>query len=176
MISDKMTTALNKQINAELYSAYLYMSMSADALHGGLKGAANWFRVQAQEEMVHAQKFYDYVNTQGARVVLAAIDGPPDKFKSLQNMFEEALKHEQKVTSLIHKLASMAKAEDDHATGNFLQWFVTEQVEEEENARDVLDKIKLAGGPGPGLFMVDNELAARVFVPPPAAGAAAQQA
>ena len=167
MISDKMATALNKQINAELYSAYLYMSMSADALHGGLKGAANWFRVQAQEEMMHAQKFYDYVNSQGARVVLAAIDGPPDKFKTLQNMFEEALKHEQKVTGLIHKLASMARSEDDHATGNFLQWFVTEQVEEELNTSTIANQLKIAGNAPNALFMIDRELAARVFTPPP---------
>lgn len=164
MISKKMAGALNKQLNAEAYSAYLYMSMSAYALSAGFKGSANWLNVQAQEETVHARKFYDYIISQDGRVVLAVINEPPSEFKSLQNVFEETLKHEKKVTALINELVGLARTEGDHATESFLQWFVNEQVEEESSARDVVDRIKLAGGPGPGLFMVDSELAARVFV------------
>ena len=171
MISSKMTDAINGQVNAELYSAYLYQSMSAYSAYIGLKGAANWFDVQAQEEMVHARKLYDYVNSQGAHVVLAAIDEPPSEFKSLVDMLECTLEHEKKVTGLINDLVAVASAENDNATGIFLQWFVSEQVEEEESASDMLSRAKLAGDAGAGLFMIDNELAARIFTPPAQAGA-----
>lgn len=166
MISKEMTKALNKQINAELYSAYLYMSMSAYASFTGLKGAANWFTVQAKEEMIHAQMFYDYIVRQSEHVNLMAIEQPPTKFKSLKDLYEQGLAHEKKVTAMINNLVNLAGDQKDHATDIFLQWFVTEQIEEEENARDILDRVKLAGDAGAAVFMIDNELATRVFTPP----------
>ena len=169
MISEKMVAALNNQINAELYSAYLYLSMSSCASFKGLKGGAQWFFVQAQEEMMHAQRLYDYVNSVGAQVKLAAIDGPPTAFDSLKQMLEDTLAHEKKVTALINGLVDLAVEEKDHATEIFLQWFVTEQIEEEESANDILSQLKLAGDEGSGLFMIDRELGARVFTPPAAA-------
>jgi ferritin len=166
MISKKMSRALNKQLNNELYSAYLYLSMSSYANYVGLKGSANWFMVQYQEEMVHFMKFYDYLNSQGAHVQLGALDAPPAEFGSLLDMFEQALKHERLITGYINEWMDLAVGEKDHATQIFLQWFVTEQVEEEESAGDVIARLKMAGETGPGLLMVDSELAARVFVPP----------
>ena len=171
MISQTMTDEINKQINAELYSSYLYVSMSSYASFNGLRGAANWFWVQAQEEISHAQKLYDYVNSQGMRAVLAGIDAPPTEFDSLKDLYGQALTHEQKVTGLINDLVNLARDEKDHATEIFLQWFVTEQVEEEENARDILDKVKLAGDNGAAMLMIDADLSARVFTPPAATGA-----
>lgn len=174
MISKKMTDALNKQINAELYSSYLYLSMSAWASFNGLKGTANWMFIQAREEMTHAWRFYNYINGQGQHAVLSAIAGPDTEFKSLKHVFEETLAHEKKVTAMINNLADLADKEKDHATEVVLQWFISEQVEEEGNAKDILDKLKLAGGDGSGLFMIDNELGARMFVmPPDLAGATA---
>jgi ferritin len=169
MIKKKMYDALNKQLNNELYSAYLYLSMSSFAGSIGLKGAANWFMVQYQEEMVHAMKFYNYINSQGEHVQLAAIASPPESFKSLLDMFQQTLKHEQFITSSINNLVDLALKEKDHASNIFLQWFVTEQIEEEENDRDIIGKLKLIGDNGQGLLMLDSELAARVFVPPTAA-------
>lgn len=168
MISEKTVEALNSQINAELFSAYLYLSMSAYSESVGLKGAANWFFVQAQEEMAHAQRFYNYVNSQGGRVILQAIEQPASEFNSLLHAFEETLEHEKKVTALINGLVDLASGESDHATAIMLQWFVSEQVEEEESAGEIIDRLRLAGETGAGLFMVDNELATRVFTPPPA--------
>jgi len=168
MISETMAEALNKQVNAEWYSAYLYQSMSAYATAEGLNGAANWLSCQAKEEMMHGMKIYDYLNSVGARVVLTAIDQPPTDFESVRDIFEQTLAHEQKVTALINGLANLARDERDHATEIFLQWFVTEQIEEEENANDILSNLKLAGNEGGGLFMIDKELATRVFTPPPA--------
>jgi ferritin len=166
MVSKKMAKALNKQLNNELYSAYLYLSMSSYCNYVGLKGAVNWFMVQYQEEMVHFMKFYDYLNSQGVHVQLAAMDAPPAEFGSLLTMFEQALTHEQFITGSINEWMELAVGEKDHATQIFLQWFVTEQVEEEESAGDVIARLKMAGETGPGLLMVDSELAARVFVPP----------
>lgn len=166
MITDKMTNALNKQINAEIYSAYLYMAMSSWASHGGLLGAANWFYVQAQEEMTHALKFYNYVTSQGQHSIMEAIEKPQHDFVTLLKAFEETLVHEKKVTAMINNLADLALDEKDHATAIMLQWFVTEQVEEEENAQAVIDQLKLAGVEGAGLYMIDKELGARVFTMP----------
>ena len=166
MISEKMAEALNTQLNREMYSAYLYMSMSAHSTHIGLKGFANWFMVQYQEEMVHAMKFYDYLNSQGGKVKLLDIEAPPTDFDSPQDMFEKTLAHEKKVTRLIHDLVDLAIAEKDHATNIFLQWFVTEQIEEEGNDNDIIAQLKLMGDKGNALFMIDKELATRVFVPP----------
>jgi len=165
MLSEKMVNALNEQINKEIYSAYLYMSMSAYSTYIGLKGFANWFMVQYQEEMVHALKIYDYVNDQGAQVKLMAIEKPPTEFGSPIEMFEKTLEHEKFVTKSINELVDLAIKEKDHATQIFLQWFVTEQIEEEANDNEIIAKLKLVGKEGNGLFMIDKELAARVFTP-----------
>ena len=171
MISKKMATALNKQLNNELYSAYLYLSMSSYCNAIGLKGGANWFMVQYQEELSHFMKFYDYINSQGIPVGLAAMEAPPGGYGSLLSMFEQALTHEQFITRSINDWMELAVKEKDHATQIFLQWFVTEQVEEEANAGEVIARLKMAGEAGPGLLMVDTELAARVFTPPTATAA-----
>lgn len=168
MITRKIYTALNNQMNNEFYSAYLYLSMSSYANSIGLKGTANWFFVQYQEEMVHFTKFYTFINNQGEHVELGQVPAPPASFKNLLQMFEETLKHEQFITKSINDLTDLAVKEKDHATQIFLQWFVTEQIEEEENDRDIIGKLKLIGDNGYGILMLDNELGTRVFVPPPA--------
>ncbi|HBA89522.1 MAG TPA: ferritin [Geobacter sp.] len=169
MLSKRLIAALNKQLNNELYSAYLYLSMSSYAGSIGLKGSANWFMVQYQEEMVHAMKFFSFINSRGEHVELAAVAAPPTEFPSLLGMLEQTLAHEQFITSSINELTDLALSEKDHATNIFLQWFVTEQIEEEENDRDIIGKLKLIGDNGQGLLMLDAEMAARVFVPPPTA-------
>jgi len=166
MISKKMVQALNKQLNNEIYSAYLYLSMSSYTTHIGLKGAANWFMVQYQEEMVHAMKFYNYLISQGEHAQLAAIAAPPVEFGTLLSMFEQTLRHEQFITQSINDLTELAVKEKDHATQIFLQWFVTEQIEEEGNDNDIIARLKLVGDNPQGLLMVDAEMAARVFTPP----------
>ena len=166
MIKKSIEKAINEQINAELYSAYLYLSMSAHFRSINLVGAANWMRVQAQEEMVHALRFYDYVLERGGKAALAAIEGPETEWKSPLAVFEAGYKHEQYVTSRINSLVDLAIKESDHATNAMLQWFVTEQVEEEANADAVIQKLKLTKGEGGGLFMIDQELGTRVFTPP----------
>jgi ferritin len=168
MLSERMVEALNKQLNKEIYSAYLYMSMSAYSTYIGLKGFSHWFMVQYQEEMTHAMKFYDYINDQGAQVKLMAIDQPSTEFKSPLDMFERTLEHEKFVTRSINELVDLAIEEKDHATNIFLQWFVIEQIEEEGNDNDIIAKLKLVGEEGNGLLMLDKELAARVFTPPAA--------
>ena len=168
MIKEKIQDALNKQINAELYSSYLYLSMSAFFESINLKGCANWMRVQTQEELVHAMKFYDYLIERGGKVLLSSIESPPTEWPSPLAIFENAYQHEQKVTGLINYLVDLAIAEKDHATNNFLQWFVSEQVEEEASADEVVQKIKLMGDARGGIFMLDRELAQRVFTPPTA--------
>ena len=165
MLKKRMVKALNEQINKELYSAYLYLSMSAHSTFVGLNGFANWFMVQYQEEMVHVMKIYDYVNDQGGQVKLMAIAEPPAEFGSPLDMFEKTLKHERFITKCINDLVDLAVKENDHATNIFLQWFVTEQIEEEANDNDIISKLKLVGKEGNGLFMVDKELAARMFTP-----------
>jgi len=166
MISKKMTKALNKQINAEIYSAYLYLSMSAYASVQGLAGVAKWFFIQNQEEMTHALRLYNYVNTVGEHVILETIEKPPTTFKSAKAMFEATLKHEKKVTGMINNLVNVAISEKDHATEIFLQWFVSEQVEEEEGVNNILAQLKLADTQSGGLFIVDKDLATRAFNPP----------
>lgn len=166
MISKKMTDSINEQINKEIYSGYLYLSMAGYSASMGLNGFANWFKVQLQEEIAHAQKFYDYVIQQGGRVVLKAIDEPPKDFKDARELFQKTLEHEQMVTKRINNLVTQAKKENDHATGTMLQWFVTEQVEEEANPTEILQKLDLIGKDGNGLLTIDSQLATRVFVPP----------
>ncbi len=166
MIQENIQEDLNGQLNAELYSSYLYLSMSAYFQELDLKGFANWMRVQAQEELMHTMKFFDYINERGGRVKLKEIKAPQTQWESPQAAFEHVYSHEQKVTGLINGLVNLAIEEKDHATNNLLQWFVTEQVEEESTANEVLQKIKIIGNDGSGLFMLDSELAQRVFTPP----------
>ncbi len=166
MLKENVQDALSGQLNAELYSSYLYLSMSSYFSSSDLAGFANWMRVQAREELMHAMKLYDYINERGGRILLKPIEGPPTEWKSTQDAFEHTLRHEQKVTGLINGLVDLAIVEKDHATNNFLQWFVSEQVEEEASAGDVLHKVKRVGDNTSSLFMLDQELAARIFTPP----------
>lgn len=165
-MNKKIEDALNAQINAELFSAYLYLSMAAyfDSLN--LTGFSNWMKVQQQEEQFHAQKIFDYINERGGRVILDALDKPATEWKSALHVFEESFKHEQYITKRINDLVELSRNENDHATYNFLQWYVSEQVEEEASVDDVVQKLKLVGDFGPGIFMVDQELAQRTFTPP----------
>jgi len=165
MIGKKIEKALNEQINREMYSAYLYMAMSAYSESIGLKGFANWFMVQYHEEMLHAMKIYEYIHRQGGRVKLMAVKEPPSDFDSALDMFEKTLAHEKFITKSINNLVDLAIAEKDHATHIFLQWYVTEQIEEEENDNDIIAKLKLVGTGAEGqsgLFLIDKELDARV--------------
>ncbi len=161
MMSPKMQDALNRQINAELFSSYLYLSMSAWFETAGLAGMARWMQGQAAEEQGHAMRLFAFINERDGRVVLEAIEKPKAEWNSPLEVFEEAYQHEQKVTALIDGLVDLAAAEKDHATSNFLQWFVNEQVEEESTARTICDKLKLVGDHGPALLMVDAELGRR---------------
>jgi ferritin len=166
MISDKMAKGITEQINFETYSAYLYMAISAQCQAKGLKGAAKWFFVQTQEELTHALRFYNYLNNQGRHVALGAIDQPPLKFDTVKAMFEAALEHEKKVTGRINKLASLAADEKDYATGVLLQWFVKEQVEEEQAAVEILQTLDLIGEKGGSMYMLDRQLGKREFKTP----------
>jgi len=168
MLDDKMQEALNFQLNRELYSAYLYLAMGAYFEDQDFPGFGNWMRVQAQEELSHAMKFYDYIVQRGGRVLLADIEAPETQWESPQSAFEQVYEHEQMVTGLINSLVDLALEISDHATNNFLQWYVAEQVEEEESASGVLQKIKMAGESGSGLYILDGELAQRIFHPPAA--------
>jgi len=161
MLSQRLEEAVNEQINKELYSAYLYLSMSAYCEAEKLPGAANWMRVQAQEELGHAMRLFDYVNAAGGRVVLKAIEMPPPVWKSPLEMFEEVLAHERKVTGSINRLYEVALKEKDSATQTELQWFVTEQVEEEQNAAQVVEQLKRVGERPMGMVMLDRELGER---------------
>lgn len=168
MISNKMKDALNDQLGAETYSAYLYWQMSAWFEGINMPGFANWMRVQAQEEMTHAMKFYSFLVERGGNVVLQAIDAPASEWDSALAIFEAAYKHECYISSRINDLVNLAIEEKDHATNAFLQWFVNEQVEEEASADGVVQKLKLMGDAPGGMFMMDQEMAARVFTPPAA--------
>jgi ferritin len=168
MLKENVQEALCEQLNAELYSSYLYLSMSAYFSSTDLSGFANWMRVQAQEELMHAMKFYDYINERGGRVTLKDITAPQKEWKSPLAAFENVYSHEQKVTGLINYLVDLAITEKDHATNSFLQWFVTEQVEEESTASGIMKKIELVGSDGSGVLLLDQELAQRVFTPPAA--------
>ena len=170
MISRKITQTLNDQINAELYSAYLYLSMVAYFESVNLAGFAAWMRAQTQEEIMHAMKMYDFVNERGGRVILKAIETPPSEWDSPLAAFEAAYAHEQIVTGRINDLVNLAVEEKDHATNSFLQWFVNEQVEEETSADNVVRNLKMAQDAPGALFMLDRELGQRVFTPPAAQG------
>ena len=166
MLSQKMQKALNGQVSAEMYSAYLYLSMSAYCASQKLPGFASWMRVQAQEEMVHAMKLYDFVIERDGRAVLTAIGAPPTEWDSPLAVFENVYAHEQKVTGLINDLVGVAVSEKDDAAKEFLQWFVDEQEEEEESADSVRRKVAGAGDARDGLLAVDRELGQRTFHPP----------
>jgi ferritin len=163
-INQKIEDAINKQVNAELYSAYLYLGMSSRCTELNLKGMANWLYVQAQEEMTHAMKFYRFILERNGHAVLPAIEGVPSDWKTPLQMFEVAYEHEQKVSAMINNIVDIALAERDHATASMLNWFVDEQVEEEANSSEIAGKLKLIGESKEGLFMLDKELSTRVFV------------
>jgi ferritin len=163
MLTEKMAKALNDQVNAEMYSGYLYLSMSAYFNDAGLDGFATWMEAQAMEELTHAKKIIDFIYQRGGRLVLGEIAAPPKEWDSPVAVFEETLKHEQKVTGLINALVDTALEERDHASNIFLQWFVTEQVEEEESVGAVLDELRLVADNKSGLFLINRELGARTL-------------
>ena len=164
MISKKLETEINNQINAETWSAYLYLSMAAWFEDKNLIGFANWMRVQYHEEISHALKFFDYINERGGRVLLQPIKAVKTDWKDEIEIFEETYEHEKKVTSMINNLVNIAIEEKDHASNNMLQWFVAEQVEEESNADELLQQLKFLKGNPHGLLMLDRELKQRVFI------------
>lgn len=166
MLDQRMEEALNSQINWELFSGYLYLSMASQFAEMGMPGGQNWMTVQYQEELAHARIMFNYVLTRGGRVVLEAIEKPTAEWPSGLAMFEDALAHEQGVTERIHEMASLALELKDHATFNFLQWFIAEQVEEEETASDWVSKFKMAGEHPAGMYQLDKELISRRYAPP----------
>lgn len=161
MISQAMQDALNKQINEELYSAYVYASMANFFEHKSLKGFASWMRNQSEEELGHARRFVTYMNDRGGRVVLGAVKAPPVDWESPLDAFENAYKHECHISACINELSTMSINEKDHASHAFLEWFVTEQVEEESTADEIVQQLKLMEGAPGGLFLMDRELAQR---------------
>lgn len=164
MIKQRIQDEINDQINAEMFSAYLYQSMSAYCIENNLKGFANWAAVQAKEEMTHAMKFYAFLLERGGKVILKAISAPKVEWKDVLEMSQEIYTHELYISERINNLVNVALEEKDHATANMLQWFVAEQVEEEANADEIVQQLKMIDGKGAGLFMIDRELQTRVFV------------
>lgn len=165
MINKKIEAAINNQINAEMFSAYLYKAMSAYFSDINLTGMAAWMNLQAQEEMTHALKFYDYIIERGGRVKLMAIEEPAFEWSSPIDAFKASYEHEQYITSRINELADLAIKEKDHATGIMLQWFVTEQVEEEANVSEIVSKMEMIADSKNGLYMLDKELGGRGAAP-----------
>lgn len=161
MISVKMQKALNKHLNEELFSSYLYLSMAAYFQSKNLSGFANWMKIQSQEEYMHGMKFYDFINQVGGKITLAQINAPKTNWKNIMEVFSETLEHEKYITDLINKLVDLAILEKDHATNNFLQWFVNEQVEEVATAEELVNKLEMIGDNKNGLFMLDRELGSR---------------
>ncbi len=161
MINKKVEDAINKQINEELYSAYLYLSMATHFDAVNLPGFAGWMKAQAREEVSHAMRFYHHLGERGGRAVLQPIKGPQTEWQSPLAAFQDALKHEAYITSCIHRLVDLAAAEKDHASVNMLQWFVAEQVEEEATASENVEKLKMIGDHGQAIYMMDRELGAR---------------
>ena len=161
MLNKKVQDAINEQIKNELYSAYLYLSIAAYSEASNLPGLAHWMRLQSQEEVEHAMKFFDFINDRGGRVVLQAIDQPPTEFESPLAIFEQTLEHERKVTAMINQLYELALRENDYPSQVLLQWFIEEQVEEEKNAEQILQTLKMIGDKPQGLVMVDRELGRR---------------
>lgn len=165
MLTQKMQDALNEQINDEIWSSYLYLSMSMYFEDKGLPGFAGWMRIQAEEENMHAMKFVDYVNERNGRVLLKPIEAVETEWKDTLTVFEETLAHEQKVTSLINSLMDIAIEEKDHASRSFLNWFVDEQVEEEATVNEILDQLRMVKDNGNGMFMMDREMRGRAATP-----------
>ena len=163
MLKDTVLKVLNEQINAEFHSAYLYLSMSAWFQNKGLAGFANWMKVQYKEELTHAMKFFDFVNARNSRVTLGPIAEVQTEFGGIVDVFEKTLAHERMITSMIDRLVDVAVEARDHATESFLKWFVDEQVEEEANVTGILDSLRLIDGQPNGIFLMDRELASRVF-------------
>ena len=168
MLTPKLVEELNEQIKYEWFSAYLYMAIAGHFEDDDLPGFANWMRIQAKEELAHGQIMFDFLCETGGRINLQPIDGPKNDYTSALNAFEYSLDHEKFVTGRIDKLMSLAKAENDHAAEIFLQWFVTEQVEEEANFGLLVKKLQRIGDDGNGLLRLDEELATRTFVAPAA--------
>ena len=166
MISPKMVQAINEQINFEIYSSYLYLAMTGYFHDRDMPGAANWMRIQAQEELLHATMMFNYLVEREGRAHMAALNGPENEWASPLDAFEKALEHERIVTGRINALMSLALSEADHATAQFYQWFVKEQVEEEAKAKAIVQQLRLAGRDGQGLLLIDRDLATRVFVMP----------
>ncbi len=165
MLSQKIEAALNAQINAEMWSAYLYLSMSAWCHSNGQSGMGKWFEVQFKEEQDHAQILFNYIVQRGGKVTLSAIDAVPTEWENVLEVFESTLKHENKVTSLINNLFALTLEENDFATQSMLKWFIDEQVEEEDNAQTIIDKLRMIKDNGYGLYMIDKELGARTYTP-----------
>ncbi len=166
MISKKMESALNEQVNKEFYSAYMYLAISAYCNTAGLPGFAHWMRIQYEEEIMHVTKMYDYILNQAGEVHLKAVDEPPKEYGTPLEVFQKTLDHERFITKSIHKLMGMAVAEKDYATQAFLQWYVTEQVEEEANVNDILAPLRMVGNDKGGLMMIDQRLAQRPMPTP----------
>ena len=166
MLSKAMAEALNRQIQKEVYSEYYYFAMAAYLTDINLDGFANFFLIQAKEEHDHVIKFFNYINERGGRVIVYGIEEPPNDFASPLDIFEKAYEHEQLVSKSIHEIMDLAIKENDHPSKVFLQWFVDEQVEEESTMDRIVNRIKLVGGEGHGILMIDNELAARTYIPP----------
>jgi len=162
MMTQKMQDAINKQINEEIFSAYLYLSMASWLESENFKGVSHWMNMQAQEEMLHAMKFVNFMQEKGAKVIYSQIAKPQTDWENLVNIFEDAYQHETLITSYIHDLVDLAAEERDHASSSLLRWYVDEQVEEEANAQEILDKLKLVGDNGAALFMIDSELSQRM--------------
>lgn len=162
-MKEKVLECMNKQINAELFSSYLYLSMAAWANAKGYKGVANWLHIQSKEEYAHAMKLYTYIEDRNEKPLLDAIEKPACSWNNIIHLFEDVYEHELKVTDMIHNLYSVSLAEQDHASVSFLKWFIDEQVEEEANVASIIDDIKLAGETGPGMYMIDKELSLRIF-------------
>ncbi len=161
MLSDKLQAALNEQIKNEFYSAYLYLAMSAYFESKSLPGFAKWMRKQAEEEMEHAMKIYDFIHDCGGTVQLQAIDQPPTEFGTPQQAFEQALEHEKFITGRINELYKLAQQENDYPTQVMLQWFIEEQVEEEKTASEIVEQLKLTANHGPAILMMDHRLGKR---------------
>lgn len=161
MISESVQQAINKQIDLEFSSSHAYLAMAAYFENLDLSGFAHWFRVQSQEEVIHAMKFFDFLADRGGRVVLGPVAEPQSEFSAPLDAVEHALGHERRVTAAINAIYALAAGENDFATTSFLKWFIDEQVEEEKNAEQLIQRLRLVGGDGMGLFLIDRELAAR---------------
>lgn len=166
MIKDSLVKALNDQLNAEYYSAYLYLSMSSYAEHAGFKGIAHWLFIQAREEMAHGTHIYHHILERGALPVLGDIKAPEASYSGIKELFEKTLAHERHVSELISRIATLAQEEKDHATYHFIMWYVDEQVEEEAAAEDILNRINLTGNNTALLYHLDSAFAARTFTDP----------